>query len=166
MKKIIIAFVVIFIANLGCKKISDGDGLCGCSPITPPSLHLVIKSAVGTDLLNTENAGAYSPNQIQLFQKDNSGAIKQLRFHIRPGFSFGSEKFNYYQLYSDEVGILAQIANQSFYLKLGDANPRELKVQLNNTTNRIEKLSIDKKDAPVETGEVSKYAGSIFYLTL
>ncbi|RQO69431.1 hypothetical protein DBR43_15220 [Pedobacter sp. KBW06] len=166
MKKIIIAFVVLFIANLGCKKISRTDGLCACSPATYPGVALVIKNVANLDLLNPANKEAYTLNQIKLFQKDDKGVEKQISFSIRPTFSYGSEKFNYYQLYSEEIYVLARTKPQSFYLKLADGTPYELNLEFKEGVYKPQKLLIDKKEAPAETGELAKYDASIFYLNL
>jgi hypothetical protein len=167
MKKIIIVFIVLFVANLGCKKLSKSDGgLCACSPITYPGFALVIKNAANLDLLNPANKEAYVLNQIKLFQKDDKGVEKQVLFAIRPTFSYGSEKFNYYQLYSEEIGLLARKSQQSFYLKLADGTPYELNLEFKDGIYKVQKLLIDKKEAPAETGELAKYDTSIFYLNL
>lgn len=166
MKKIIIAFVVIFVANLGCKKVSNTDGLCACSPISYPGISLVIKNAANLDLLNPANKEAYALSQIKLFQKDDKGGEKQVNFFLRPTFSYGSEKFNYYQLYSEEMIALARTKQPIFYLKLGDGTPYELNLELKEGMPDAGKLLIDKKEAPKETGELAKYNASIFYLNL
>lgn len=169
MKKIIIAFIVIFVANLGCKKMSNTDGLCACSPISYPGISLVIKNAANLDLLNPANKEAYALSQIKLFQKDDKGVEKQVSFFLRPTFTYGisgSEKFNYYQLYSEEMIALARTKQPVFYLKLADGSPYELNLELKEGVADAGKLLIDKKEAPKETGELAKFNASIFYLNL
>jgi len=166
MKKIIIAFIVIFVANLGCKKISNTDGLCACSPMSYPGISLVIKNAAHLDLLNPVNKEAYALSQIKLFQKDDKGGEQQVSFSLRPTFTYGSEKFNYYQLYSEQMIALARTKQQIFYLKLADGTPYELNLELKEGMPDAGKLLIDKKEAPKETGELAKYNGGIFYLNL
>lgn len=167
MKKVLIAFVALFVINLGCKKISDVDRLCACSPISNvPYLSLVIKNTNGDDLLSSTAAGAFTKEQIQLYRKDANGAIKQLEFRIRPPFSYGTNQlFNYNQLVSMEIAILAKSINDTFYLKLGDGKLYELNLKLNEL--KIEKLLIDKQEAPLENSTTGNtYVGTIFSMKL
>ncbi|MES2419440.1 MAG: hypothetical protein V4541_14740 [Bacteroidota bacterium] len=165
MRKIIVVLAVLFTANLACKKEQIGDRLCACSPVTYPYLSLVIKNSADQDLLNPVIAGYYSQDQIQLFQKEGNGTIKQLSFAVRPPFSYGKGQFIYYQLFSQEIVLLAKATDQVFYLKLGDRPAFELNLQVNNNSRKVEKLFIDKNDAPIDTGVVSQYT-SIFYLRM
>jgi hypothetical protein len=167
MKKFLIVIVVMFITNLGCKKITDSGGLCACSPISAVYLSLVIKNTAAEDLLSNKTVGAFTSNQIQLYYKESNGAIKQISFTVRQPFSYGTDQFKYFQLFSQEIAALPNGAGTIVYLKLGDNAPYELKLQYNTYKNKVEKLLINDKEAPIETGKVSGYLdGNIFYLTL
>lgn len=156
-----------FVTNLGCKKITDSGGLCACSPISSAYLSLVIKGAAEEDLLSNKTPGAFANNQIQLYYKESNGAIKQISFILRQPFSYGNDQFKYFQLFSQEIAALPNGASTTFYLKLGDHAPYELKLQYNTYKNRIDKLLINDKEAPADTGKVSSYVdGNIFYLTI
>jgi hypothetical protein len=165
MKKIIFVFAVLFIANLGCKKMSDTDTLCACSPVMKPFVSLVIKNSADLDLLNPSSNGGYKEKQIQLYLKDSNGNNKQVSFRINPSFTYGNEKFNYYQLTSIEIIDLAKSIDDTFYLKLGDNQPIEINLQVKNQA-KVEKLIVDKKEILAETGNEAKYFLSLFYLTL
>lgn len=150
MKKILIVLVVIFIANLGCKKANvGGGGLCACSPITTQPLILIIKNSADVDLLSPKTTGYFDKNQIQLYSKDANNVIKQISFEIRQPFTYGNnQKIDYYQFTSGEIPYLSKSIENTFYLKLGDNKLYELNLKVNN--NRIEKLLIDKAEAPKE----------------
>jgi hypothetical protein len=165
MKKFIIAFIVVFVTNLGCKKIIE-QPLCACSPVVSPYLSLVITSANNEDLLDSKTNGALTKDQIQLYYKEANGTIKQIDFGIRQPFSFGSEQYKYFQLFSQQIGLLAKSVDDSFYLKLGNDKLYELNLKINN--NRVEKLFIDKKEAPFEhsTTTTYSYVNSIFLLKI
>ncbi|RBQ06250.1 hypothetical protein [Pedobacter miscanthi] len=163
MKKILIVLVVIFIANLGCKKT---ERLCACSPITTEPLALVIKNSTDVDLLNPNTTGYFDKNKIQLYSKDANNVIKQISFEIRKPFSYNNnQKIDYYQLTSGEISYLSKSIDNSFYLKLGDDKLYELNLKVNN--NRIEKLLIDKTEATKEapTG-TNSYMDSIYRLKI
>ena len=168
MKKILIAFIALFVINLGCKKMSDVDRLCACSLVSnQPYLSLVIKNNNGNDLLNATTAGAFTKEKIQLYRKDASGAIKQIDFAIRPSFSYGTNQlFNYNQLVSVEIAILAKSINDTFYLKLGDDKLYELNLNINNA--KLEKLLIDQQEAPVEIAgkSNSNYVNTIYAMKI
>lgn len=167
MKKILIAFAVLYVINLGCKKIDESGGLCACSPISNASyLSLVIKNNNGDDLLSAGTAGAFTKEKIQLYRKDANGAIKSIDFKIRPPFSYGTnQSFNYNQLVSMEVAILAKSINDTFYLKLGDDKLYELNLKMNNM--KLEKLLIDQQEAPLENANTSDaYVNTIFSVRL
>jgi hypothetical protein len=169
MKKFSIAFTVLFVLIFGCKKIDEanGGGLCACSPLPTAYLNLVIKNTAGNDLLNTATAGSFAQSQIQLYAKDAIGNIKQINFYIRSPFSYGNDKFNYNQLMSDEIATLAKSIDNTFYLKLGNQNPYEINLQVNSNFRKVEKVLIDKKEAPAETGKVATdYGMNIYYLNL
>lgn len=164
MKKFLFVCAILFIANLGCKKNNiGGGGLCACSPITEPELKLVIKSSTGTDLLNDKIAGAYSKDEIKVFQKLADGTETPVNFSIRPPFSYGEEKFNFNSLFVG-LNFLRNSKDTKILLKLGDSKPYELSFALNEGMYDINKLLIDDKEAESDNGTVSKYL-RIFYLT-
>jgi len=164
MKKILLICAVLFAASLGCKKNNiGGGGLCACSPVTEPELKLVIKSSTGTDLLNDKIAGAYSKDQIKVFQKSANGTETPVNFSIRPPFSYGEEKFNFNSLFVG-LNFLRNSTNTKILLKLGDSKTYELSFALNEGMYDINKLLIDDKEAESDNGTVSKYL-RIFYLT-
>ncbi|KQC02250.1 hypothetical protein [Pedobacter sp. Hv1] len=167
MKKVLLAFVALFVLNLGCKKISDVDRLCACSPISNvPYLSLVIKNNNGGDLLSATTAGAFAKEQIQLYRKDANGEIKQLEFRLRPPFAYGTNQlFNYSQLVSMEIALSAKSINDTFYLKLGDNQLYELNLKVNEM--KIEKLLINQQEAPLENSTTGNaYVGTIFSMKL
>jgi hypothetical protein len=168
MKKVLIAFIALFVLNLGCKKMSDVDRLCACSPISNVSyLSLVIKNNNGEDLLNATTAGAFTKEKILLYRKDANGAIKQIDFGIRPPFSYGTNQlFNYNQLVSVEIGILAKSITDTFYLKLGDDKLYELNLKFDNS--KLEKLLIDQQEVPLENAAAgnSTYVNTIFTMKI
>lgn len=164
MKKFLFVIMLLFIANMGCKKMTDTDRLCACSPVTYPSLALVIKNPADLDLLDTKNAGSFAKDKIQLYYIDASGNNKQLSFHIRPPFSYDNEQFKFNQIVVPEIIAQSQ-SFQKFYLKLGDQTPHELKLQINTASGKFEKLLIDDKEAMPETGKLATYIhGGLFYL--
>ncbi|KRT16374.1 hypothetical protein ASU31_09400 [Pedobacter ginsenosidimutans] len=166
MKKILFVLVLIFITNLGCKKITNGGGLCACSPISyDTSLGLVIKNSADVDLLNPKTTGFLDKTQIQLYSKDASNVIKQINFDIRQPFTYTNNlKLDYYQLISYEIGLQAKSIDNAFYLKLGD-KLYELNLKVNNRA--VEKLLIDKVDAPKELPNInSQYLNSIYTLKI
>ncbi|TCC92086.1 hypothetical protein EZ428_10160 [Pedobacter frigiditerrae] len=170
MKKFTIAFAVLFVIIFGCKKIDEnnGGGLCACSPVQSTAyLNLVIKNAGGEDLLSSTTTGSFSQSQILLYSKDANGIIKQISFSIRPPFSYGGNQFDYYQLMSQEIAILAKSIDNTYYLKLGNQAPYEVNLQVNSNLSKVEKVLIDKKEVPKETGKVATYYGmNIYYLNL
>ncbi|QNR83436.1 hypothetical protein H9N25_15925 [Pedobacter riviphilus] len=166
MKKILFVLVLIFITNLGCKKITNGGGLCACSPINyDTSLGLVIKNSTDADLLNPKTTGFLDKTQIQLYSKDANNVIKQINFDIRQPFTYTNNlKMDYYQLVSSEIGQQAKSIDNTFYLKLGD-KLYELNLKVNNQA--VEKLLIDKNDAPKELPNAnSQYLNSIYTLKI
>jgi len=167
MKKFLIAFVMLFIANLGCKKIIDHP-LCACSPVTYPGFSLAVKNANGDDLLNPKTANSFTKDQVQLFQKDANGTTKQVSFYIRPPFDHTDIKFTYHQIISDEIVSLSTgtNTNKTFYLKLGSGATYELNLELNSTSRKVEKVLIDKKEAPIATDTGIDKIINIFYLTI
>lgn len=167
MKKFIIACLVIFTASIACKKEDiGGGGLCACSPTAETSLQLAVKNAAGQDLLDTKLSGSYTEKQIQLFQKDGNGNIKQIEFMISAPIAFDSQKFDFYQIRSSHIVALAQQnAAQVFYLKLGDREPLEISLSVNVAKRKIEKLVIDKKEIPAVSGSISNYL-SLFAVSL
>lgn len=165
MKKFIIAFAIVFIASLGCKKIMEKDGgICACSPIESPYLSVVIKNATGDDLLSSTTTGFYAKNQIQLFYKDANGSSKPIDFTVRTPFSYGSNKFNYNQIFSIEIVALAKSVDNVFYLKFGNNVPYELNLLIGQK-RAVDKLFVNKQEAQKETGALTNYSsGNIFYL--
>ncbi|MEH3111730.1 hypothetical protein [Pedobacter terrae] len=164
MKKILFVLVLIFITNLGCKKIINGGGLCACSPITyDTSLGLVIKNNTDADLLDPKTAGFLNKTQIQLYSKDANDAIKKINFDIRQPFTYADNlKMDYYQLVSVDISREAKSIDNTFYLKLGE-KLYELNLKVNNRT--VEKLLINKTDAPKELPNTNiEYLNSIYTL--
>lgn len=163
MKKIILAFLVVFVANLGCKKLDEGDRLCGCSPVTEPPLTLVIKGANGVDILNPASANAFSSNDIKLYYLETN-VQKQLTFYIRPNFTVDNNKFDYYQLNSSDIVRLATSSTKDFYLKLGQREPLKINIEKIKDSFKFTKLTVDGVEKLPETGAVSKYLPNIYYL--
>ncbi|TBO40950.1 hypothetical protein [Pedobacter kyonggii] len=166
MKKILFVLVLIFITNLGCKKITDGGGVCACSPISyDTSLGLVIKNSTDGDLLNPKTTGFLDKTQIQLYAKDANNIIKKINFDIRQPFTYTNNlKMDYYQLVSSEISREAKSIENTFYLKLGD-KLYELNLKVNNTV--VEKLLIDKVDSPKELPSAKEsYLSSIYTLKI
>ena len=149
MKKFLAAFLLIFIVNLGCKKMDvGGGGLCACSLMPQPILSLLIKNSANADLLNSATTGYFDKSKIQFYYKDANNLVKQLNFGISQPFTYSNDlKVTYYQLVSYEIGMLAKNIN-TFYLKLGDGKVYELSLKVNNTV--IEKLLIDTVEIPKE----------------
>ncbi len=168
MKKFLIVLAMIIAANIGCKKIDiGGDGLCACSPISYPSLSLVIKNSIGADMLNGKTPGSFAVNQIQLYAMESNGTKKNINFSIRPPFSYGTDQYIFYQIYSEQIVALATSATSNFYLKLGDNREYKLNLQVNSASKRVEKVLIDDVQANIETGAVANYSYSkIFFLEL
>ncbi|MFC3562188.1 hypothetical protein [Pedobacter jamesrossensis] len=154
MKKFIAAFLLIFIVNLGCKKMDiGGGGLCACSLMPQTQLSLIIKNNIGADLLNPVTTGYFDKNKIQLYYKDANNVIKQINFDISKPFTYSNDlKINYYQLNSSEIVIQSK-SIENFYLKLGDGKVYELNLKTSNYA--VEKLSIDKAEAPKEFPSVT-----------
>ncbi|QIL38734.1 hypothetical protein G7074_05210 [Pedobacter sp. HDW13] len=167
MKKFLIILSVIFIVSLGCKKENiGGGGLCACSPVINPPLSLVIKNSADVDLLNPKTKGYFDKTQIQLYSKDAKNMIKQINFEIRQPFAYTANlKIDYYQLISSEIPYLSKSIDQTFYLKLGDNKLYELNLKVTN--NIVEKLLIDKTEAPkeIQTG-TNSYLDTIYRLKI
>lgn len=164
MKKFFLISIVLFIVSIGCKKDNvGGTGLCACSPVRGPELNLVIKNVAGDDLLNDKTAGAYTKESISLYRKDASDKIIPLDFTIRPGFSYGEQKFNFNLLNLGNLGFLQQRPAEIIYLKLGGQEAQELYLQLNQGKYAVDKLTIGNKEALKDSGDVAKYV-DIFYM--
>jgi hypothetical protein len=165
MKKFILVCAILFIANVGCKKMNlDGGGVCGCLPIEGPEFNLVIKNSAGDDLLSSSTAGPYSKDNIQMYRKDNEGKMIPILFAIRPPFSYGDEKFKYNFLYTTNIRISANTQTDHIYLKLGNDQPYEMTLHLkSNGRLSVQRLLIDQKETEKEADNLSKYA-SFFYL--
>lgn len=166
MKKFVLVCIVLFIANIGCKKSNiGGGGLCACSPIiVGPELYLVIKNNAGEDLLNTKTTGAYTKDKIELYRKDETGKVLPIAFFIRLPFDYGNEKFAFNQLYVGGVGNTQKSPDNTLFLKLGDNKLYQLNLTLNQGLYKVEKVLIDNKEAEKDNGTVAKYL-PIFYLT-
>ena len=167
MKKFLIALTLIIVANLGCKKEEIGEtGPCACSPMSYPYLSLVVKNAVGEDLLNSKISGSFVTSQIKLYMVEANGATKSIDFVVRPPFSYGSNQFTFHQLHSQQIVSLTALATTGvFYLKLGDLPPYKLSLKIATTIPKVGKLLINDKEAAVETGSLQNYSdGNIFYL--
>lgn len=163
MKKTLIVLAVLFITGLGCKKIIDtGGGLCACSPVQENYLSLVLKNNASKDILDPTTTDHLAKDKIQLYSKSATGEIKQISFGIRPPFSYGDDKFEFYQLISAEILWLATSVDNNFYLKLGDSKEYLLNIKITN--NKIEKLLIDKLELPLEkpTATAYSYVNSIY----
>ncbi|WP_374951363.1 hypothetical protein [Mucilaginibacter sp.] len=166
MKKILLVLVVLFIANIGCKKVSmNGGNTCACSPVQGPAMLLVIQDANGQDLLDPQTNGALAKDKIDVYRKDAAGKIIPLYFEIRPQFSYGEQKFKYYQLSLPELGFVQRGTPGTAYLKLGSAEPREVTIELSQTSNQVVKVTIDKKEAQRDADTIANYA-SVFYLKI
>jgi hypothetical protein len=165
MKKFILVCVILFIANVGCKKMNiDGGGACGCSPVQAGlQLNLVINNGAGDDLLNDKVAGAYTRDKIELYRKDSGGKAIPIIFAIRPPFSYGDEKYKFSQLSSFDSTYVPNSAGSVIYLKLGDKT-YELTMQAKPNSYTIDRVLIDQKEAEKDNGTVAKYS-TIFYLT-
>ncbi len=166
MKKFLIVVLAVFLANLGCKKMDPGNRLCACSPVEEPTLVLVIKNSEGTDMLNPVNSGHFNNNQVQLYQQNENGSLKQITFYIRPPFSYGNEKFNYYHLGSSEIIRLSNSINQDFYLKLGNNEPIKINIEKVENNFSLDKLLVNGQEKNAETGTVSNYIRNIYYIEL
>lgn len=164
MKKIILAFLVIFVANLGCKKLDDGDKPCACSPVMEPPLTLIIKGANDVDMLNPNSANAFSSNDIKLYYLDTNGTQRQLTFYIKPNFTVDNNKFDFYQLHSSEIVRLATSLTKDFYLKLGQNEPFKINIEKNKDSFKLAKLTVNGVEKLPETGAISKYIPNIYYL--
>lgn len=166
MKKFLIILSVIFIVSLGCKKENiGGGGLCACSLAPEPVLGLVIKNSGGLDLLNSKTTGYFDKSKIQLYAKDANNAVTQIRFDIREPFSYGStQKMEYYQLSSYEIAIKSSSIENTFYLKLGE---KVYELNLKTNSKAVEKLLIDKTDAPRALPDnKDQYLNSIYTLKI
>ena len=148
MKKFSLILLVIFIANLGCKK-NVGGGLCACSPLEQTPSLIVLKGNSGIDLLNPATPGFFDKNQIQLYSKDVNNNIKYINVYINTPFTFNSDnKISYYQLASYELISLAKNIDNSFYLKLGSDKIYQLNLEVKNGV--IVKLLVNNIAAPQE----------------
>lgn len=169
MKKFVIAFAVLFVIIIGCKKLDEdnGGGICACSPVQTAYLSLVIKNANGDDLLNTATAGSFAQNQIQFYVKDANGVIKEINFSIRAPLTFNNEKLNYHQFVSQEIATMAKSVENKFYLKLGSGEPLLVNLQVSSNLSKVDKLLIDSKEVPKDNGKLTTDLGiTIFTLTI
>ncbi len=144
---------------MACKKPA-----CGCSPQTRPEMGLVIKNSAGEDLLDSKTAGYFPQDKIRLFKKEANGTETNLYFHVRQPMDFGTDKFEYYSLYSTFYSLIPS-GQGTFYLKLGDAPAYELKVQADMTKLSITKLLINDVEATKENGILASRGFDMFYFT-
>ena len=167
MKKFLLALVIVFLANLGCKKLDKSDGgLCACSPVYEPTLVLVVKNAAGADMLNPATTGHFENNNIQLYYVEG-GTQKKLNFYVRIPFSYGNDKFNYYQLHSSDIIRQSATNNKEIYLKLGSNEPMKVSLELATDPKfEIKKLLLGNKEATAEQGSVKSYVQNMFYFNL
>ena len=164
MKKFLLICAVLFVVNVGCKKMNiGGEGLCACSPMRGPELNLVIQNEAGLDLLATANTGSYPKEKIQLYKKDAEGKVVPLNFGIRSPFSYGDENFTKYFLFSNDLRSSSATGNSIIFLKLGD-KVYELNLLFNKEKFDVDRLLIDNKEVQKDKGTVANYL-SIFYLT-
>lgn len=164
MKKFILICAILFVVNVGCKKMNvGGEGLCACSPITGPELNLVVQNAAGLDLLASTNTGSYTKEKIELYRKDSEGKVVPLNFGIRSPFSYGDEKFSKNFLFSNDLRSTSTNGSSILFLKLGD-KVYELNLVFNKEKFDVDRLLIDNKEVEKDKGTVSNYL-SIFYLT-
>ncbi|CAM4355349.1 hypothetical protein SAMN06265348_11311 [Pedobacter westerhofensis] len=165
MKKFLVVCAVLFIVNMGCKKMNaDGGGLCGCSPIEGPELDLVIRNAAGDDLLSDKTSGAYTKDNIQVYRKDENGKIIPIIFAVRPQFSYGDEKFKYNFLYISAIRYNQDTQTDVIYLKLADHQPVELTLKLKLQGRfSVQQLLADQKEVEKDNGTVAKFS-AIYYL--
>ena len=161
MKKFLVACLILFVANVGCKKMNvGGERLCGCSPVTPPELNLVIKNSTDADLLSDKTAAAYTKDQIQFYRKDAEGKELPLNFNIRTPFQYDNKQFKFHSLVLSLHFLDGK--NDTFYLKLG-TKLYQLQIALTENKYDPDKLLIDGKEAPKDA-DLAKYT-RIFYLT-
>lgn len=166
MKKFLLVLFVVFLANLGCKKLDKTDGLCACSPTYEPTLVLVIKNAAGADVLNPATTGHFTNSNIQLYYLERS-TQKKLNFYVRTPFTYGNDKFNFYQLHSSDIFKQFATGNKDTYLKLGDNQPMKVKLEIAaDTKYQVVKLLVDDKEAAAEQGAVKSYVQNMFYINL
>ena len=164
MKKFLIISTLLFIVSVGCKKENvGGGGLCACSPVRGPEVNLVIKNTNGGDLLNDNTTGSYTKDRIAVYRKDGNGNVIPMDFAIRPGFSYGNEKFNFNTLFLGNLTFLQKSPADVIYLKLGEKEAGELRLQLNQEKYEVEKVMIGNEEVVKDSGTVSRYA-AVFYL--
>lgn len=166
MKKILIVLAIIFAINLGCKKMNaDDDRLCGCSPVSPPALNLVIKNAAGDDLLNVNSAGTVRNEKIEFYRVTADGKNTSIPFSIQPPFSYGDEKYNYNFLYVHATAYATASADNIIWMKLGADKLYKLKISINFQNNEVETVLINDKEIPKDNSNVAKFL-PIFPMTI
>ncbi|RYG22168.1 MAG: hypothetical protein EOO07_00630 [Chitinophagaceae bacterium] len=165
MKKSILVLIALFTINLACKKENiGGGGLCACTQISYVGLNLVIKNTSNQDLLNPSTPNSFSVSHIQLFKKAANGDKIAVSFSIRKPFDYPNGKFEYFQIFSNEIGRITNSIGDTYYLKLGEQEPHVLNLGLNNASKKTDRLLIDGKEAPKEATISSDYPFNIFYL--
>jgi len=170
MKKILFVLFVVFVANLGCKKMDTGGGLCACSPVQTPPILLVIKGANGVDMLNPATNGSFASSNIKLYYQ-NGTTEQQIEFNINQPFAVGNsttEKVEFYQLRSSYLLDLLSSKNPpNIYIKLGNGTPRQLKATMvSGQKYKVDKLLVNDVEATGETGAVKNIVPNIFYFNL
>lgn len=169
MKKFLLALFIVFVANLGCKKLDKGGMPCACSPMAQPPLILVIKATNGDDLLNPATNGHFTADNIKVYH-EAGGKEMQMAFRLAKPFSYGNastEKFEYYQIQSALVSMYPETAQPSFYLKLGNGTPLLLKPTMDKDTKyKVAKLLVNDVEATPETGAAKNILPNVFYITL
>lgn len=154
-----IASLVLLIINISCKKLDQGQKLCGCSPVTAPEFRLVLKNSSGEDLLSDKVTGAYSRDKIAVFYKDGDGKEVKRPFSLHEPFSYGNQKFE-----MNTLGIHI-ISADPIYLRLGEGKVYKISFKVSETSSRLEDFMIDDTVAEMAAGEITKYL-SIYYLTV
>ncbi|XHR97286.1 hypothetical protein ACFJIV_11900 [Mucilaginibacter sp. UC70_90] len=79
-----------------------------------------VNDATGDDLLNDKTTGSYKKHRIAVYRKDGNGNVIPMDFAIRPGFSYGNEKFNFNTLFLGNLTFLQKSPADVIYLKLGE----------------------------------------------
>ncbi len=168
MKFFLIGLALIVTLNFSCSKEVDlGGEYCDCPALVAPSLNIVVRNAAGNDLLYTKTVGSFDVSQIKLYVNESNGNVRNIEFSLRKPFTYGAVQYDYYQLSSSQIVSLLPTITGIYYLKLGDLPPYKLTIKLNGSTGRVEKLSINDNEAPVETeADKNLSNGNIFYLTI
>lgn len=166
MKKFLIMSAILFIVNMSCVKMDpDNGGLCACSPVTVPELYLVVKNSEGQDLLSNKTEGFYLKSEIELFAKDEKKKVIPIGFEVKSPFIYGeaNANFDFSQLSIPVTAFWEKEASRIIYLKLGDSEPLELKVEFKKGVG-VDKMFVNNIEIEKDKGAVVKYM-PIFYFT-